>query len=1017
MFKVCRKFPIAIAAATRRRKNSIYRLSKQIGCLALLISTVVGYKNEAALAEGSRELTSSGGNRPYLNYRNDLSSGILRRTVIRVYVQPGETIDLGSSAVGLGQGVITYRDPNGTSGSCLTTGKINTRAQEVAGPLPNIGGYTPCSVKVGPSQGGIWEINFVSPNPDNATNPPPALANAELIQPDNVGFVTAWDVTVKNSSGTPIPGRAYANYFALNLGSNGLALSSLVYILTRDGYLYQIDFNRLDPFGFIFFANNKGFKDTSGNPIYRSIQLVGDNPGVFPPGITVQDPGALDTPTDVTHKLFFNLPSGDLPLVDVPIAGRGTTWLRKPPTPPPTVSNFTFAGLEGTLNQTGTAPPLGGNFTFQASGTGGYRIDIDINQDGVFGNANDRVFFGPTVGAGAVNTVFWDGLDANGNPVPPGTVAYGAKITLTGTGEVHFPFLDPENDNPNGLVIQQFTSTGQPLPSIVYYNDTGLTGGTPPNPVNALFGLDGKSGVHAFTNGFGDRKGIDTWSYVPSPESSIVGGIVVARADLQIQKTHAPEPVVAGGIITYTITVTNNGPSNAVGATVQDTVPPQITGVTWTCAITGTGSCGQTSGQGNAINTTVNLNAGSVATFTVRGTISPSLSSGSLPNTATVSRSKDANDDNPNNNTATDNTTVQPNPVSPIGIKSVRLATDADGSGTVTTGDTVEFSINYVNNTSTPVIEFRATDNIDPTKLSFVAGSYSLTAAGSGTVVTPNPNYNGTTDPNFNNDPQGGTLGAGGGNVVIKYRAIVTAQAGISISNQAVATSRGGTSNLASTVVTDAFQSTEDLPQVTDDNIEQGNAPTITGDDEPTVVTVAVPGNPSLRLVKRITSITRGGVALSGINFGGFVDDPTDENDTAGGFSQLLPAGIVTLGSETPLQSGDEVEYTVYFLSDGTAIANDVRFCDLIPASTTFVNQSFGANSGISLNRASAASLLTNAADTDGATFFSPLTPLPNGNACSTQNNANGAVFVNLGNVSNMAGSNYGFIRFRVKVN
>ena len=58
--------------------------------------------------------------------------------------------------------------------------------------------------------------------------------------------------------------------------------------------------------------------------------------------------------------------------------------------------------------------------------------------------------------------------------------------------------------------------------------------------------------------------------------------------DLHITKTNGVNGVVAGRPTTYTITVTNPlGPSDASGATVTDTFPATLTGVTWTCAGTG----------------------------------------------------------------------------------------------------------------------------------------------------------------------------------------------------------------------------------------------------------------------------------------------------------------------------------------------------------------------------------------------------------------------------------------------
>ena len=69
-----------------------------------------------------------------------------------------------------------------------------------------------------------------------------------------------------------------------------------------------------------------------------------------------------------------------------------------------------------------------------------------------------------------------------------------------------------------------------------------------------------------------------------------------------------------GTSVTYTIVVTNLGPSDVADAPVADTFDPaqfNVAGVSWSCAITaGSGSCGAASGTGD-LATTVSLTAGS----------------------------------------------------------------------------------------------------------------------------------------------------------------------------------------------------------------------------------------------------------------------------------------------------------------------------------------------------------------------------------------------------------------------
>jgi uncharacterized repeat protein (TIGR01451 family) len=60
--------------------------------------------------------------------------------------------------------------------------------------------------------------------------------------------------------------------------------------------------------------------------------------------------------------------------------------------------------------------------------------------------------------------------------------------------------------------------------------------------------------------------------------NSVSEDTTVDRAtDLEITKTDAPDPVIAGENLTYTLTIINNGPSDATGIVVTDTLPPGVT--------------------------------------------------------------------------------------------------------------------------------------------------------------------------------------------------------------------------------------------------------------------------------------------------------------------------------------------------------------------------------------------------------------------------------------------------------
>ena len=127
-------------------------------------------------------------------------------------------------------------------------------------------------------------------------------------------------------------------------------------------------------------------------------------------------------------------------------------------------------------------------------------------------------------------------------------------------------------------------------------------------------------------------------------------------ADLAVTKTDGQASAVPGTPITYTIAVSNAGPSASGTATLADPFP-SLTGVTWSCTATAGSTC-PTSGAG-ALSAPVSLAPAGSATFTATGTIAPTAT-GSLANTATVSPAGGVTDPGPANNSATDTDTLTP---------------------------------------------------------------------------------------------------------------------------------------------------------------------------------------------------------------------------------------------------------------------------------------------------------------------------------------------------------------------
>lgn len=147
---------------------------------------------------------------------------------------------------------------------------------------------------------------------------------------------------------------------------------------------------------------------------------------------------------------------------------------------------------------------------------------------------------------------------------------------------------------------------------------------------------------------------------MPTLEIATLKG--VASADLSVTKVDTPDPVVPGGNITYTITVTNAGPSAAANVSFSDTVPAGTFAVSlvspggWSCPTVPTGLV-----AGSVITCSApSLGVGS-SVFTLTVATFPSLTTGAVvSNTASVTSS--TLDPNPGNESATATTTVAANP-------------------------------------------------------------------------------------------------------------------------------------------------------------------------------------------------------------------------------------------------------------------------------------------------------------------------------------------------------------------
>ena len=215
---------------------------------------------------------------------------------------------------------------------------------------------------------------------------------------------------------------------------------------------------------------------------------------------------------------------------------------------------------------------------------------------------------------------------------------------------------------------------------------------------------------------------------VPTNTNTSVPAVLV---DLQITKTDGVAAYTAGGLVTYSIVVTNpTGPGNVVGAIVSDSFPAQIASATWTCVAAGGASC-TANGSGN-INDTVNVPAGGSLTYTVTANISASAT-GNMTNTAAVAVPAGYTDTNSGNNSASDTDT--PAFSANLGI------TKTDNVGVYMAGNALRYTIVVSNAGPSSVIGATVTDtfssNLDPSTITWTCagtGGASCTGAGTGNI-------------------------------------------------------------------------------------------------------------------------------------------------------------------------------------------------------------------------------------------------------------------------------------------
>ena len=441
---------------------------------------------------------------------------------------------------------------------------------------------------------------------------------------------------------------------------------------------------------------------------------------------------------------------------------------------------------------------------------------------------------------------------------------------------------------------------------------------------------------------------------------------VVAQADVLVVKS-GPASVTAGDAISYSVVVTNNGPSDANGTTVDDPVPAAIGNLVATCGgETGGAVCGAVTVNGSDVASTITtLPALGSVTFTISGTAP--VDGASLNNTATGMVPAGVTDPDITNNFSTVTTTVN---------ASADVSIVKTGPSIATPGSTIAYTI-AVHNAGPSLAD--GVQVLDPTPpgLTFVSSA----ACPSGFPCT-----------------LGDTLAGATRTIDVVY-AIASNFAGSSITNTATVTAITSDPDLSnnSSTVTTPIANVADLSALKSgpDNVPAGSAITYT-----VVVANAGPGDVSaaqfsdpvplaITNVNAVCGAPTGGAVCGNVDIannviasivpvlpaGGSVTftitgtAPSDSQTLSNTATIVAPAGItdpnpgnnsstvttavgavadvsIVKSGPSNVTSGGAITYTLRIANAGPSNANNLVYSDALPAGITNITAGCGGESG-----------------------------------------------------------------------
>jgi uncharacterized repeat protein (TIGR01451 family) len=468
-------------------------------------------------------------------------------------------------------------------------------------------------------------------------------------------------------------------------------------------------------------------------------------------------------------------------------------------------------------------------------------------------------------------------------------------------------------------------------------------------------------------------------------------GAHCAGADLAVTNVAAPNPVVAGGQITYTQTVTNAGPQDAVNATASEQIPANTTfqsiaisgadATGWSCTTPSVGGTGAI----NCTNPDVPSGSSGTATFTVVVSVNPATVSGTQI-ADTISVASGTNDPNLANNSATAvvivaaaNTadltitnSASPNPVLAGGTISYTIV--VSNAGPASASSVFWSSATPANTTLVSVAATSGTGgwtcsltSISCSIAAFAPGAsttFTVTvtvnpATPSGTVIKDTATVSSsTTDPNPSSNSATATVvvaTAGQADLAVtKTGTPNPVLAGNTITYTITVTNNGPAPALNVKLV-DTLPANTTFTSITYTPLgtwtcsgPSGGAETCTN---PSLI-AGPAGTTTFTLTMKVNAGTAPGTFITNTaTVSATTSDPTATNNTATATSVVASptqadVAIVKTASPEPVNQGTSLTYTLQVTNNGPAVATNLTVTDPLPSQVTFDSVSIPSSQG-----------------------------------------------------------------------